>query len=141
MPDDLKTKQLDQNESGSRVSVGMHVVISIETKTGTREQLEFDLVPDKQSDFSSGLMSERAPLAQALLGHASGETVQYVPPASSEQTVTILKVEPSRRALPTADREDSLGELKDKIARRESRQIALTTELHYGSIDPDGIEE
>jgi Transcription elongation factor, GreA/GreB, C-term len=125
-----------------RVIVGMHVVIAIQTEIGTSEQLEFDVVPDKQSDFSSGLMSERAPLARAIYGRESGETVRYVPPVGVEQSVTILKVEPSQRELPpTADRTNNLGELMDKIALRESRQIALTTELHYGSIDPDGIEE
>lgn len=142
MADDLRTNDVTQDESGLRVTVGMHVAIAIQNKAGTSEHLEFDLVPDKQSDFSSGLMSERAPLARALLGHQSGETVQHLPPSGAEQTVTILKVEPSQRELPpTADRADSLGEAMDKIARRESRQIALTTELHYGSIDPDGIEE
>jgi hypothetical protein len=88
-------------------------------------------------------MSERAPLAQAILGHGRGETVQYIPPSGNEQSVTILSVEPSSRKpdQPASDRTQVLDETMDKIARRESRQIALTTELHYGSIDPDGIEE
>jgi Transcription elongation factor, GreA/GreB, C-term len=142
MPDELKAMNVDQDGSGSRVTIGMHVAITIGNKSETSERLEFDVVPDNQSDFSSGLISERAPLAQALLGHVRGETVKYVPPSGADQIVTILNVEPSQREiLPITDRANSLGQLKDKIARRESRQIALTTELHYGSIDPDGIEE
>ena len=142
MPDEPKAINVNQDGSGSRVTIGMHVAITIGNKSETSERLEFDVVPDNQSDFSAGLLSERAPLAQALLGHVRGETVQYVPPSGADQLVTILNVEPSQREVPsTTDRANSLGQLKDKIARRESRQIALTTELHYGSIDPDGIEE
>ncbi len=124
------------------MTVGMHVAIAIQNKPGMSEHLEFDLVPNKQSDFSSGLMSECTPLARAVHGHKNGETVQYLPPFGAEQSVTILKVEPSQRELPpTADCTDSLGKPMNNIARRESWQIALTTELLYGSIDPDGIEE
>ncbi|MCL4396606.1 MAG: GreA/GreB family elongation factor [Chloroflexi bacterium] len=140
MSNDLIVSKNPADSPGLCVAVGTHVIIKV--KAGASERLEFDLVPDRRSDFSAGLMSDRAPLAQAILGRSSGETVQYLPPSGAEQTVTILSVEPSKRELSaTSDRADVLGETMDKIARRESRQIALTTELHYGSIDPDGIEE
>ena len=126
-----------------RVAVGMHVIVEIKNREGMTERMEFDLVPDKQSNFSSGLMSERAPLAQAILDHARGDTVEYLPPSGSKQTVTILTVTPSSSELArsASDRVQVLEQVQDRIARRESRQIALTTELHYGSIDPDGIQE
>jgi hypothetical protein len=125
-----------------RVTVGMHVTVEIKESRMT-ERLEFDLVPDKQSDFSAGLMSERAPLAQAIQGRQTGETVQYLSPAAVTQTVTVLSIEVSKRELErrVSDREEVLGEVMDRIARRESKQIALTAELHYGSIDPDGIKD
>ena len=125
-----------------RVSVGMHVTVEIK-ESGMIERLEFDLVPDKQSDFSAGLMSERAPMAQAIQGRLAGETVQYLSPAAVTQTVTVLSIEVSKRELerPVSDREEVLGEVMDRIVRRESKQIALTAELHYGSIDPDGIKD
>ena len=133
------------NSSGTLlcVSVGQHIVVEIKDQEGVTERLEFDLVPDKDSDFSSGLMSERAPLAQTIHGRAIGETVEYTPPSGVQQTVTILSIEPSvaERTRSVSNREQVLGEVQDRIARRESRQIALTTELHYGSIDPDGIKE
>ncbi|HEX7588721.1 MAG TPA: GreA/GreB family elongation factor [Anaerolineae bacterium] len=121
----------------------MHIAIEIKDQTGATERMVFDLVPDKQANFSSGLISERAPLAQAILGRTSGETVQYLPPSGAQQTVTILTIEQSGRASmrPDSDRVQALEQVKDRIARRESRQIALTTELHYGSIDPDGIKD
>lgn len=142
MTDNLQKPDVPQNEAGLRVSVGTHVAVEIK-ENGVIERLEFDLVPDEQSDFSAGLMSERAPLAQAIQGKLSGETVQYFSPSATEQTVTILSVEPAKRDLerPVTDRKEVLGEVMDRIARRESKQIALTAELHYGSIDPDGIKD
>lgn len=123
-------------------AVGMHVVVELKGKTGAAQKLEFDIVQDKQSDFSAGLMSERAPLAQAILGHAAGEQVEFVAPSREPQTVTLLSVSPRAAAgEPVPDRDAVLDQARDKIARRESRQIALTAELHYGSIDPDGIKE
>ena len=143
MMDNRRKNDTSADGTEPRVSVGMHVSIEIKDPEGRSERMEFDLVPDKQSDFSSGLISERAPVAQAIYGRTTGETIQYVPPSGARQTVTILRIEPSdsEPARPSTDREQSLGEVKDRIARRESRQIALTTELHYGSIDPDGIKE
>lgn len=133
----------DSNETELRATVGMHILVEIRDREDRTERLGFDLVPDKESDFSSGLISERAPLAQAIEGHVIGETVQYLPPSGAQQTVKILSIEPSAadRARPASDHTQVLGEVQDRIARRESRQIALTTELHYGSIDPDGIKE
>jgi len=141
--DNLPEQSPSPGENELRAIVGMHIVIGIKDREGTSERLEFDLVPDKQSDFSSGFISERAPLAQAIHGRLSGETVQYLPPSGAQQTVTILSIEPSGAAAqrPVSDREQVIGQVQDRIARRESRQIALTTELHYGSIDPDAIKE
>ncbi|MCL5950117.1 MAG: GreA/GreB family elongation factor [Chloroflexi bacterium] len=134
---------IGQEDSGHQVGIGMHVTVEIKDKTGAGERLEFDVVPDAQSDFSAGFISEQAPLARAIEGRGIGEAVQYRPPSEAEQTVVILNVEPSeaKSEQPAPDRNDVLGQVMDKIARRESRQIALTTELHYGSIDADGIKD
>lgn len=143
MADELKEQEDAQSTWVLRARVGMHVTVEIEDKAGASEQLEFDLVPDAASNFSAGMMSERAPLARALRDHATGETIEYTPPSGNRQTVKIVDIRPSgREADPTgSDRKDVLGKVMYGIARRESRQIALTAELHYGSIDPDGIEE
>jgi hypothetical protein len=142
MMDKLETNP-NPDRSELRASVGMHVAVEIRDQERVTERFEFNLVPDKESNFSSGLISERAPLAQAIHDRLCGETVQYLPPSGTRQTVKILSIEPSvaKQARPAIDREQVLGEVQDRIARRESRQIALTTELHYGSIDPDGIKE
>lgn len=141
--DDLQKTDVTPEGTELRVIVGMRVAVEIKDREGRGERLEFDLVSDKESDFSAGLVSERAPLAQAILGRLIDETVQYLPPSGTQQTVTILSIEWSgaERARPASDRSHVLEEVQDQIARRESRQIALTTELHYGSIDPDGIKE
>ncbi len=141
--DDPHKTNVNPKGTDLRVTVGMRVAVEIKDREGKSERLEFDLVPDKESDFSSGLISERAPLAQAIGGLLIAETVQYHPPSGTQQTVTILSIEPStaERAQPASDRSHVLEQVQDRIARRESRQIALTTELHYGSIDPDGIKE
>jgi hypothetical protein len=141
--DNLRESDVSSDGAELRVTVGMRVTVEIREQKGKVERLVFDLVPDKESNFSSGLVSERAPLAQAILGRLSGETVQYLAPSGSQQIVTVLSIEPSgiERSRPASNRDQVLGEVQDRIARRESRQIALTTELHYGSIDPDGIKE
>ncbi len=137
-----KRKETETKPTKLAAVVGMHVTVHLKDKSGTVDTLEFDLVQDKQSDMSSGRMSERAPLAQAILGHVAGEIIQFVAPSGEAQTITIVSVAPCQAFVESApDRDNILDDALDKIARRESRQIALTAELHYGSIDPDGIKE
>ncbi len=137
-----KYKQMESKHTPDlAAAVGTHVVVKIKGKSGEADKFEFDLVQDKQSDFSAGLMSERAPLAQAILGHTAGESVDFVTPSGEAQKVKIESVTASAAGGAAPDRDAVLDEALDKIARRESRQIALTAELHYGSIDPDGIKE
>ncbi len=63
-------------------------------------------------------------------------------PSYEAQTVTIVSVTSRDDAgEPAPDRDAVLDQARDKSARRESRQTALTAELHYGSIDPDGLGE
>lgn len=137
-----KSKQIaGKHTPGLAAAVGTHVVVNIKSKSGEAAKFGFDLVQDKQSDFSAGLMSERAPLAQAILGHTAGETVDFVTPSGEAQKIKVESVASSSASEAAPDRDAVLDEALDKIARRESRQIALTAELHYGSIDPDGIKE
>ena len=141
MDDQAKSEQA-QNEAALSVSVGMHLVIEMQDPAGTNERLEFDLVRHEQADFSKGLMSERAPLAQAIQGHLRGETISFVLPTGAQQTALIVNITPSNREpSPDVDRVQVLKTAKDKITKRESKQTALTAELHYGSVDPDKIEE
>lgn len=142
MSNNQEQNEHTENPSELTAAVGTHVVVELRDRMGAAQRLEFDIVPDKQSNFSAGFMSERAPLAQAILGHAAGDSVEYMAPSREPQTVTIMSIVTRAAAGEAApDRDAVLDEARDKIARRESRQIALTAELHYGSIDPDGIKE
>ncbi len=126
-----------------RVAVGMRVTIEVRDPSGKSEIMEFDLVPDKVSDFSAGRMSEQAPLARSILGCAVGDNVVFSPPSGDKVNLTVTAIRPSQggQEQQAPDRRDVLGNVMDRIVRRESRQIALTAELHYGSIDADGIDE
>jgi hypothetical protein len=143
MSDEISQTKRELDPPSLCAIVGTHVMIEISDKSGVIDQLEFDLVPDAQANFAAGLMSERTPLAQALAGHAAADVIPYRPPSGAAQTIKILDIQPGRSDATAggADRHEILGQVMDRIARRESRQTALTAELHYGSIDADGIEE
>jgi adenine-specific DNA glycosylase len=60
-----------------QVGLGTHVEVELMDESGASEHLAFDIVPDAQADFAHGFLGVGTPLAQAILGQATGSTVPY----------------------------------------------------------------
>ena len=44
-------------------------------------EMNFQIVPESEADFSKGLLAATTPIAKALIGHAAGETVEATVPS------------------------------------------------------------
>lgn len=72
--------------SRARVQVGS--VVHIRDEDG---EAQFSIVDPDEADLTSGRMSAKSPLAQALLGHVAGHRVRFSAPAGP-RTVELLAV-------------------------------------------------
>ncbi len=122
------------------VAVGSHVQVELVNKTGQREQLAFDLVPDHEADFASGRLSANTPLARAILGKTPGQVVPYRTGDLVE--VKILSVS-ARASAPTEDaaaqREAKMRQALNQADLANAISFALTFDSKWGDYDPEGI--
>ena len=44
-------------------------------------EMNFQIVPESEADFSKGLLAATTPIAKALIGHGKGETVEAKVPS------------------------------------------------------------
>jgi hypothetical protein len=135
-------KQGELENQANVVALRTHVEIELIDSTGTSERLTFDLVPDEQADFYSGLLGESTPLAQAILGQVEGSLVPYL--ASDVRQVRIMTVGPSAIQMPeqAATRRKAAAQKALKQAERTNAMIfATSVEGKWGDYDADGMME
>lgn len=65
------------NETAYPILLGSTVIVDLIDTTGEAERYEFIIVAEKDADFKAGLLGEKTPLARALLGRFTGETIPY----------------------------------------------------------------
>lgn len=119
---------------------GMHVEIELLSRSGDNEKMVFDIVPEPSADYARGYLSERTPLAKALVGHIEGETIQYQ--MDELYAVRILSVSQSQNASLT----DLAEERQAKYAKavRDAERIsavnfASSFSGKWGDYDPDSL--
>jgi transcription elongation factor GreA len=66
---------------------------SVRLKDERGNERTYKIVSEHGVSASNGLISDRAPLGAALVGHAAGDSVTYKTPSGEERTVTILDVD------------------------------------------------
>jgi len=119
---------------------GKHVEIELLSRSGGHEPMAFDIVPEQSADYSRGFLSERTPLAKALIGHMEGETIPYA--MDELYAVRILKV--------TASEDAPLEKLADERQAKYSqtvREVEHTIAVNFassfsgkwGDYDPDSL--
>lgn len=122
------------------VATNTRIKIELVSKTRTREKLEFVLVPDDAADFDRGLLGLGTPLAQAILGHAAEETLDYK--RGDIVQVKILSVQPNTASTAPAAgeaREETLRRARDKAELDNMVSFALTFDSKWGDYDPEQI--
>ena len=120
--------------------VGTRVEVELLGSAGDHEYLSFDIVPDAQANLADGFMGLGTPLAQALHGHRSGDTVPYN--QADIREVRVLSVTPSeRRPDPgaAAAREAVTRKAVQKSDFADVVRLALTVDVKWGDYDPEGL--
>lgn len=135
MPSTLKVP----DENKQIVNLRSCVVVELISRSGDREQLEFDLVPDAEADFYSGFLGESTPLARAILGQPVGVTVAY--DQGDITQVRIVKSCISKRSGKNAaeERQAELEQSIKQIDRTNAMVFASTFDGKWGGYDPDAV--
>lgn len=124
-----------------KASLGTHLVIELVLNDGT-ERLEFDIVPDKQADFSHGFLGLSTPMAQAILGRAAHSIVPYQ--VNDGREIRILSVSPSQ-TIPSEDAQRRHEEVVRKAIEYSDRTNAMIFASSFsgkwGDYDPTGFSE
>ena len=124
-----------------KASLGTHVIIDLVVNDGT-DRLEFDIVPDKQADFSHGFLGLSTPLAQAILGRAAHSIVPYK--VNDGREIRILSVSPSQ-SVPSEDAQKRHEEIVRKAIEHSDRTNAMIFASSFsgkwGDYDPAGFSE
>jgi len=116
------------------------VQLTLLTRSGENEDLEFTLVPDKEADFYAGFLGLGTPLAKAILGKTAGLTVPYR--VGDYVAIRILAVVPSQEPSTgdsAARRQAEAKEALDQINRTDAMIFASTVEGKWGEYDTDAI--
>lgn len=132
---------MSETSSEPRAELGCLVEIELLSRTGMRERLEFDLVPDEQADYQAGFLGVSAHLAQAILGEKVGITIPYF--TEELMAVEILAIRESTRT-PEVDagsqREAALKDAQDQIEFTNAVLFAASVDTKWGEYDADGLD-
>ena len=124
-----------------RARLGCQVEIELISRSGKRERLEFDLVPDAQADYQSGFLGASTNLAQAILGEKIGVTIPYF--TEELMAVEILAIRESTRIPETnaaSQREAALKDAQDQIEFTNAVLFAASVDTKWGEYDADGLD-
>jgi hypothetical protein len=124
-----------------RARLGCLVELALLSRTGERERLTFDLVPDEQADYQSGFLGASTPLAQAILGEKIGIAIPYF--TDELMTVEILSIQESTRRPETkaaSQREATLKDAQDQIEFTNAVLFAASVDTKWGEYDADGLD-
>lgn len=136
-----KIGDMKAENSEQRVQIGCWIKIDLLARSGEREHLNFDLVPDEQADYAAGFLGASTPLAQAILGEKVGITIPYF--TDELMAVEILSICESTRTpeVNTASqREAVLKNAKDRIEFTNAVLFAASVDTKWGSYDADGLD-
>jgi transcription elongation GreA/GreB family factor len=65
------------DDGAPRVGLGSRVVIELIDEGGEAERLSLAVVPDDNAGFQAGYLGAGTPLAAAMMGQETGQTVPY----------------------------------------------------------------
>jgi hypothetical protein len=138
LPDE---KSAEEDTDPDQVVLRSHVEVDLIGESGASEHLTFAIVPDREANFSAGLLARSTPLAQAVLGQPAASVVPYR--AGDIVEVRIVKVTPSTRLPGTdaaADRQATIQKAISKSEMADAVRFALTVDQKWGDTDPEAME-
>jgi hypothetical protein len=125
-----------------KVKLFTHVEIELIDPSGESERMAFDIVPDEQADFYSGLLGESTPLARAILEQPVGSLARYDAGESCQvKILSARRIEPDLSGEAAARRKAAADEAFKQIERTSAMIFASTVEGKWGEYDADGMME
>ncbi len=121
------------------VAENTRVEIELRAKDKTREKLNFVLVPDDAADFDKGRLGIGTPLAQTILGHAAGETLEYKRGDIVQVKILSVQTNVESGVAATDERAETLRRARDKAELASMVSFALTFDSKWGDYDPEQI--
>jgi hypothetical protein len=125
----------------ARVQPGCHIALDLLSRSGERERLSFDLVPDSQADYQAGFLGISTPLAKAILGEKAGITIPYF--TEELMAVEIISIRASTRSADkdaAEQRQAAIQEAKDQIEFTNAVLFAASMNTKWGAYDADGLD-
>jgi hypothetical protein len=122
-------------------NLNTRVKLSLLTRSGEQEVLEFTLVADKTADFYAGYLGLGTPLAKAILGKTAGTTVPYrVGDTIAVKIETVSPAQEPSSGDSAARRQAEARQALDQINRTDAMIFTTTVEGKWGEYDPDAVD-
>jgi hypothetical protein len=132
---------MEQPGSPSRAAIGTQIELELLTRSGQRERLSFDIVPDPQADYQAGFLGASTPLAKAILGESPGILIPYF--TEEFQGVEILSITESTRkpqSDASAQMEAKVQNAKEQIEFTNAVLFAASVDTKWGEYDADVLD-
>ncbi len=122
------------------IIVGCHVELNFLDRTGNKDRLNIDIVPDESADFIHGFLGESTPLAKVLVGEKAGTVIPYL--KDDILAIEILRVTPS-----TVNAPDDAQEKRQLNINKAIREVENTSAVvfassfsgKWGDYDPESL--
>jgi hypothetical protein len=127
--------------SGNEIVLpGFKIELELVDRSGERERLTVQIVPDAYADLARGYLGEGTPLCQAIFGQTAGAEILYE--IGDLCAVKILTVRPTDEAPDrsiAAKREDTLKKAVEKSNLTDAVIFASSFNGKWGDYDPSGL--
>jgi hypothetical protein len=124
------------------IDTGVHVELELVDRSGERERLAFDIVPDRSADFANGFLGEGTPLAQAIRGHRVGEIVPYRTGDVVEARLLVVTPGVVRQSTDVeARRQETIRKAVQQSDLTNAVVFASSFSGKWGDYDPSGLLE
>ena len=124
----------------TEIKVGCHVELNLLDRTGKKDRLSIDIVPDGSADFSHGFLGESTPMAIVLLGEREGNVIPYL--KDDIFALEILSVSQSTSTPPVDAQEKRQSKMNKAIREMEHTNAVLFASSFsgkWGDYDPDSL--
>ena len=128
------------DEKTEIISTGSQVEFNLIDRAGNKDRLKVVIVADEAADFTQGLLSEKTPIAIALLGERAGNTIPYL--KGDILAIEILSVtKPAQVPTETAavKRKERMKQTKREVEETNAMVFASSFSGKWGDYDPDSI--
>jgi hypothetical protein len=122
------------------IKVGSQVELNLLDRTGKKDRLSFDIVPDEAADFSQGFLGESTPMARIILGEREGIIIPYL--KDDIFAIEVLSVTQSTRTPLTDVQDKRQSNMKKAIRDIEHTNAVIFASSFsgkWGDYDPDSI--